>query len=458
MSFLFPERKIKDAIREQRAERTPGRQAAPGLHCLVVGSGGREHAITWRLLLDRGVGAVDVAPGNGGTSLLARNIENLPVVDAHRIAQHAMKNDIDLAIVGPDDASAAGVADSLRRAGIPTVGPSRDAGRIEWSKVFAKEVLEQAGVPTAQWWMFERIDDFAEFARDADRPLVVKADGLAAGKGVVVANTREEALAAARAALEERRFGDAGARIVVEDRLNGTEVSLQALVDGDAIVPLPASRDYKRVGDNDTGPNTGGMGAYSPSTELGDSDAVALAEKLIAPIARELVRRGTPYRGVLYLGVMLTADGPYVLECNARFGDPEAQVVLPRIRGDFSALMLALANGRLASYVADHPPEISDEHVVDVVIAARDYPAKPTTGEAISGLFELPPGTLVFHAGTRRVNDSFITSGGRVVHVVGKGASLEAAREAAYRAAEHIRFASAFYRSDIAARTAVHAS
>ena len=450
--------KVHDVIRRQRAQRTPSRIEVPGLQCLVVGSGGREHAITWRLLLDRAVGAVDVAPGNGGTSLIARNLDNLSIAEAHRIAQHAIKNQIDLAVIGPDDAIAAGVADEVRRSGVPTVGPSREAGKLEWSKSFAKEVMEQAGVPTAPWWIFDDMDQFAEFARDAQRPLVVKADGLAAGKGVVVARDRDEALAAGRAALEERKFGDAGKRIVVEECLVGDELSLHALVDGDVVVALPTSRDYKRVGDGDTGANTGGMGAYSPSSRIDDAGAQPLVDRLIAPVARELVRRGTPYRGILYAGVLLAEDGPYVLEYNARFGDPEAQVVLPRIAGDFSALLLALAHGRLGAYLVEHPLELSKDHAVDVVVAASGYPAKPTTGERIDGLFDLPSGTLVFHAGTRRVNDSFITAGGRVVHVVGRGATLADARAAAYRAVEGIRFPSAFHRSDIATPRAVHAS
>ena len=457
MSFLFPERKIAEKIREQRAERTPGRLAVPGLHCLVVGSGGREHAIVWRLLLDDGVGAVDVAPGNGGTSLIARNIENLPVRDAHRIAQHAMRNDVDLAIVGPDDAIAAGVADELRRAGIPTVGASRDAARLEWSKSFAKDLMELAGVPTAAWWTFERLDDVADFVRDASRPLVVKCDGLAAGKGVVVARDREAAFAAARAALEEHKFGDAGARIVVEECLEGEEVSLQALVDGEVVVALPAARDYKRAGDGDTGDNTGGMGSCSPSPRVADAETQALAEQLIAPVARALVRRGTPYRGILYAGAMLTADGPQVLEYNARFGDPEAEVVLPRLGGEFSGIMLALANGRLRQYLTDHPLRVLSDHVVDVVVAAGGYPAKPTVGERIDGLLDVPSGTLVFHAGTRRFHEGFVTTGGRVVHAVGRGDTLGDAREAAYRAVDRIRFASAWYRSDIAAQPAVTA-
>lgn len=449
------EDKITKIIREQRAKRSPGPQSAPGMRCLVIGSGGREHAIAWRLLRDRGVGAVDVLPGNGGTELIARNVANLPANDPHAIAEHAVHAQIDLAVVGPDEAVAVGVGDALRRVGVAVVAPSREAGRLEWSKSFAKECMERAGIPTAPWWVFDELGAFVEFLTDCDRPLVVKADGLAAGKGVVVAADRDTALAAARAALEEGKFGAAGRRIVVEEKLEGEEVSLQALVDGETVVALPASRDYKRVGDGDAGGNTGGMGAYSPSLRVPDADTQAMADRLIAPIARELARRGTPYRGILYAGLMLTAEGLFVLECNARFGDPEAEVVLPRLEGDFSALMLALAEGRLARHLADQPLRVSADAVVDVVVAAHDYPAKPKTNEPIEGALDMPEGTLLFHSGTHRTpGGSLLTSGGRVLHVVGRGASHAEARAKAYAGVERIRFPSAFHRSDIALEAA----
>jgi phosphoribosylamine--glycine ligase len=450
MSFLFKD-KVHDIIKEQRAQRTPGRQASPGMHCLVVGSGGREHAIVWRLLLDRQVGAIDAVPGNAGTAVIARNVDSLRADDAHRIALHAVNTRIDLAVVGPDEGIAAGVADELRRAGVPTVGASREAGRIEWSKSFAKELMERAGVPTARWWTFDDLGAFAQFAADLDRPVAVKADGLAAGKGVVLAENREETVAAARAALEEGRFGAAGKRIVVEELLEGEEVSLQALVDGETVIALPTSRDYKRAGDGDSGPNTGGMGAYSPSSRVADAEAQALADRFIAPIARALAQGGTPFRGILYAGLLFTADGPYALEYNARFGDPEAEVVLPRLGGDFSALMLALAEGRLAEHCAAQPLEIRPQAAVDVVVSAVGYPGTAIVGETIQGLLDIPAGTLVFHSGTRRLNDSFVTSGGRVLHVVGRGETLASAREAAYAGVERIRFPSAFHRRDIAA-------
>jgi phosphoribosylamine--glycine ligase len=450
MTLLLKD-KVHDLIREQRAQRSPGPQNAPGLRCLVVGSGGREHAIAWRLLRDRTVGSVDMLPGNGGTALIARNVENIPANDPHRVAEHAVHARIDLAIVGPDEAVAAGVGEAVRRVGVPVVAPSRAASRIEWSKSFAKELMEREGVPTAPWWTFDDFDDFTAFVADSDRNLVVKVDGLAAGKGVTLATGRDEALLAARAALVERKFGEAGARIVVEEYLEGDEVSLQALVDAEVVVALPAARDYKRVADGGRGSNTGGMGAYSPSAYAADAETQALADRLIAPVARALARAGTPYRGVLYAGLMRSDDEWYVLEYNARFGDPEAEVVLPRIGGDFSALMLALAEGRVGGWVAAHPIDVSQDSYVDVVIASRDYPAQPVTGEKIDGLLDLPEGTLCFHGATRQHHDgTVVTNGGRVLHAVAGAPSLPEARSRAYAAVERIRFPSAFHRGDIA--------
>ncbi len=409
---------------------------------MVVGSGGREHALAWRLLLDRQVGSIDVLPGNGGTGLMARNIENVPANDSHRVAEHAIHARIDLAIVGPDEAVALGVGDALRRAGIPTVAPSRDASKIEWSKSHGKELMDRAGVPTAAWEAFDEFAAFEKYVKGAQRPVVVKVDGLAAGKGVTVAEDTPAALAAGHAALVDGKFGEAGKRVVVEEVVHGREASLFALVDGETVVALPAARDYKRVGDGDTGANTGGMGAYSPASHLADDLVYQHALWLMAPVAKLLAESGTPYRGVLYAGLMLTDDGPYVLEFNARFGDPEAEVILPRLGGDFSALMLALAEGRLAEHVARNPTPFLPDAAVSVAVAARDYPATATTGETIEGALAVPEGVLVFHSGTRRAGESLVTSGGRVLHVVGRGATVADARAAAYAGVERVRFVS----------------
>jgi phosphoribosylamine--glycine ligase len=458
LSFLLKD-KVHEIIREQRAQRSLGPQPGPGMRCLVIGPGGREHAIAWRLLRDREVGSVDVLPGNGGTARITRNIENIPPNDPHRIAEHAVHAQIDLAIVGPDEAIAAGVADALRRVKVPAVGPSRDAGRIEWSKSYAKELMDRAGVPTAPWWTFDDFAAFEEFVADVERPLVVKVDGLAAGKGVVVADTRDEAIMAARAALVDHKFGAAGDRIVVEERLEGEEVSLEALVDAETVVALPTARDYKRALDGDGGTNTGGMGAYSPAARLPDTEAQALADRLIAPVARALAADGTPYRGILYAGAMRTDNDWAVLEYNARFGDPEAEVILPRVEGDFAALMLALAEGRLRPHLDASPLAVSSDATVDVVIAARDYPAKPKTGESVEGTLDVPEGVLLFHAGTRLLpTGALVTSGGRVLHVVGRGPTVPDARQRAYAAVERISFPSAFHRSDIGLELATSAA
>ncbi|HLZ47914.1 MAG TPA: phosphoribosylamine--glycine ligase, partial [Candidatus Limnocylindria bacterium] len=328
MKYLNDSGRIRKIIQEQRAQRSPGR-AAPGggLNVLVLGGGGREYALAWRLARSDSVHTIDVIPGNPGMALFARTLD-MPIDRDGRLEQHIAASFIDLVIVGPDELVASGIGDVLRRSSVTVVCPSREAARLEWSKSFAKEALREAGVPTADFRVFP--DAASARAALAAGPVVVKADGLAAGKGVVVARDRAEADAAlARSAI-------ASGTVVLEDVLEGEEASLHALVDGETVVALPPARDHKRVGDGDTGPNTGGMGACSPTRVLPDDEAQPLADRLIAPVARLLVQRGTPYRGVLYAGLMKTAGGWNVIEFNARFGDPEAQVILPRIGGDFA--------------------------------------------------------------------------------------------------------------------------
>jgi phosphoribosylamine--glycine ligase len=444
-NMLSDGEKVQKIIREQRANRSPGRSpGAPGTNCLVLGGGGREYAIAWRLARSDSVATIDVVPGNPGMSLFTR-ILDFPVRDATRLQQHLAASFIDLAIVGPDDLIADGVADALRRGSIAVVGPSKEAARIEWSKTFAKELMREAGVPTARWEAF-RDGDAARAALDRwPAPLVVKADGLAAGKGVTICATAGEA----RTAIGTPPAS--GGPVVFEELLVGDEASLQALVDGEVVVALPPARDHKRLGAGDTGPNTGGMGAVSPTTTLPDEDAQRVADQTIGPIARALVARGTPFRGVIFAGLMRTSDGYKVLEYNARFGDPEAEVTLPRIGGDFAKLMLALGEGRLGEYVRDHPVRFSQRAFVDVVLCAEGYPAVPKTGAPITGLDRLPDGVYAFHGATLRGADGgFVTAGGRVIHVVAGGATVEEARERAYAGAERVEFEGKFYRSDIA--------
>ena len=445
MLDLFSNRRVKRLIKEQEAARSPGRSAgAPGLNCLVLGGGGREYAIAWRLARSDSVGTIDVTPGNGGMGPFTRLVAIDPR-DVPRLEQHLAAARTDLVIVGPDELVASGLGDALRRAGVAVVAPSREAAKIEWSKAYAKEVMDAAGVPTASWHAYPDATAARAALEERDGPVVVKADGLAAGKGVVVARDRGEALSAL-----DRGAVPQGA-VVLEELLQGEEASLQALVDGETVVALPPSMDHKRVGDGDTGPNTGGMGAFSPTPVLPDDEAADAAVELIAPVARELTRRGTPYRGVLYAGLIRTRAGWRVLEYNARFGDPEAEVVLPRLGGDFGLLMAALGSGRLAEHVAAHPLRFSQRAYVDVVLCSEGYPGAPRRGERIEGLGDLPEGVYAFHGATIRAGDGFVTTGGRVLHIVAGGDTVAEARARAYQGASLVRFTGKFYRSDIAA-------
>jgi phosphoribosylamine---glycine ligase len=445
MKGIFGGESVHRKIIEQRKERSPRRSpGAPGLNCLILGGGGREYAIAWRLANCNSVATIDVLPGNAGLSLFARVLDRRPD-DVAWLEEHVLASFIDLAIVGPDDLIAAGMGDVLRRSGLAVVGASRDASKIEWSKSFAKELMAEAGVATA------RSESFADAtaAKDAlprwDAPVVVKADGLALGKGVTIARTLEEAAEAL--ATPPANSG----RVLLEELLQGDEVSLQALVDGETVVALPPARDYKRARDGDTGPNTGGMGAFSPTAVLPDDQAQAVAEEVITPVAKALAKRGTPYRGVLYAGLMKTAAGWKVLEYNARFGDPEAEVTLPRIEGDFAKLLVALGEGRLAQHVAADPVRFSKRAYIDVVLCAENYPGTPKTGMAVEGLDRLPESVLGFHGATRRgPAGNVVVAGGRVIHIVASGDSIAEARERAYAGAERVTFEGKFYRSDIA--------
>jgi len=443
MRWFNDAERMRKMIAEQRANRSPGRAGTgTGINALVLGGGGREYAIAWRLARCESVNSIDAIPGNAALGLFTRTLD-MPIDGSGRLEQHIAASSIDLVIVGPDDLVASGIGNVLRRTGVTVVCPSREAAQLEWSKSFAKDALREAGVPTASF----RIFPDAKAARDGlvDGPVVVKADGLAGGKGVVVAKDRAEAAAAL-----ERNAVSSG-RVLLEELLVGEEASLHALVDGETVVALPPSRDHKRVGDGDTGPNTGGMGACSPTRVLPDAEAQPLVDRLIAPVARLLVQRGTPYRGVLYAGLIKTADGWKVIEFNARFGDPEAQVILPRIGGDFAKLMQALGEGRLAAWVHTHPVRFSQRAYVDVALCAEGYPGQPRIGDPIT-IGDLPDDVWTFHAGTRRSADGgFVTAGGRVVHVVAQGDTPAHARDRAYVGAERVTWRGRFYRSDIAA-------
>jgi phosphoribosylamine---glycine ligase len=418
---------------------------------LVVGSGAREHSIVWKCVQSDLVERVFCAPGNGGTGGMARNI-HIPVTDVVRLVNFARQERIGLVILGPEAAVEAGVGDALRGAGFNVFGPGRDAGRIESSKSFAKSLMRKAGIPTADFETFTQPAPAKAWAAARGGNVAVKADGLARGKGVIVCGSVIESAAAIDAMLVEARFGKSGATIVIEERLSGAEVSVLGVTDGENVIALAPARDFKRALDGDAGPNTGGMGAYSPPIGVDDAVVAEVVSRVLAPAVRELAASGHPFRGVLYAGIMLTEGGIRTLEFNARFGDPEAQVVLPRLETDFVALALAAARGE--GGLASFPPlRWSERPCVGVVVASGHYPddAAMKVGYPIKGLAEMPKGVLIFHAGTRfEAGRGLVTDGGRVVTAVALGDTVAQARETALSGARQVRFEGAFYRTDIA--------
>jgi phosphoribosylamine---glycine ligase len=423
------------------------------MEILVLGSGAREHALAWRLARDEGVRRVRVAPGNGGTPAVAETVAGLDILDPVAVARHASRERYDLVVVGPEAPLAAGVADGLMQAAIPVFGPSRAAARLESSKAFAKEQMRRAGVPTADSEAFTDVDEAMAHLASLDEPPVVKADWLAAGKGVVVPATRDEAEEAIRSLFDGAAQG---ASLLLEERLIGREVSVFALVSDESVVPLGAARDYKRLRDGDDGPNTGGMGAYAPVAWFGPRDVEATVASVFEPVAWRMARDGTPYRGVLYAGLMVTDAGPMVLEFNVRFGDPEAQVLLPLLEGDLAAALLGAATGDRAAM--EESLGLSARAAVGVVLASGGYPDQPVTGLALRGAE--PSGTgddgrrLCFHAGTRRSDGGHVTSGGRVATFVGLGDDLGAAREEAYAGLAGADLEGGQHRTDVGADAA----
>jgi phosphoribosylamine--glycine ligase len=422
------------------------------MRVMVVGSGAREHALLWKLAQSPRVAALLCASGNAGTAELA---ENLPVraTDVDAVVRVAVEQRADLVVVGPEEPLARGLVDRLQETGIRAFGPTQTAARIESSKSWAKEVMSGAGVPTARSAVARTLEEALAALGDFSLPVVIKADGLAAGKGVVVVDNRDEAFHVLTAFLEDRALGEAAATVVIEEFLTGQEVSLLALTDGAAIVTLAPACDYKRAFDRDRGPNTGGMGAYAPPPAVDAALLATIQTTILEPTVRAMADRGVPMRGVLYAGLMLTDEGPKVLEFNARFGDPETQVVLPLLDADLAELLSAVAGGSLA----DVPPlPVSDRAAVGVVLASGGYPAPYRTGLPIDGLEAVPDDLLVFHAGTRRDETGrVVTAGGRVLTVVGTGDDLAAARERAYAGVAAISFEEAHHRRDVAARELV---
>ncbi|SCM72894.1 phosphoribosylamine--glycine ligase [Desulfovibrio sp. 86] len=417
------------------------------MRILVIGSGGREHALVWKFMQSPGVKAVFAAPGNGGTSREGAVNVPVPVDDLDGLVALARKENIDLVMPGPELPLTLGITDRMREAGIACFGPDSYGAKLEGSKAFAKEIMARAQVPTAHSAVFSDAEMAKNHVAKVGGPLVVKADGLAAGKGVIMATDSQEALQAIDDIMSARAFGSAGDLVVLEEWLVGEEASFLCLCDGERAVPLPSAQDHKRVFDNDEGPNTGGMGAYSPAPVLPDDMLEEMADLTVRPILRELAKDGHPFVGVLYAGLMMTADGPKVLEYNVRFGDPECQPMLMRLEGDLPRIMLDGIAGKL------DPTSIgqSAKTALGVVMTAEGYPGAYTKGVPITGISEADalPGVKVFHGGTTIRDGALVSSGGRVLCVTALGDDLEDAQRAAYAGVEKIRMDGGFYRKDI---------
>lgn len=421
------------------------------MRILLIGGGGREHALAWKLVQSPNVEKLYAAPGNPGMALLQKcECINLNVDDLEGVADYAEEKSIDLTVVGPEAPLVAGLADVFKRRGLPVFGPSKAAAQLEGSKAFSKELMAKYNIPTAFFKICEDIEAAKAYVEEKGAPIVVKADGLAAGKGVVVAMTKQEALDAIDDMMGDHKFGAAGARVVLEEYMEGEEASLLAFTDGKTVVPMIAAQDHKRVFDGDEGPNTGGMGTYAPAPVMTDILRLKATELVLKPVVAAMAKEGTPYQGCLYAGLMIKGDSVKVVEFNCRFGDPETQVVLPLLDGDLAEIMLACATGTLEKVeVAWH-----DKAAVCVVMASGGYPESYEKGKEITGLAaaEEDKDVVVFHAGTKEADGKIVTSGGRVLGVTAVDASIKAARDRAYAAVEKIAFEKNFYRKDIAWR------
>lgn len=413
---------------------------------LVVGGGGREHALVWKLAQSPDVTKLYCAPGNGGIGEIAELVP-IGAMDVDGIVNFSKAHQIDLVVVAPDDPLAIGMVDALETAGIKAFGPRKNAAVIEASKVFAKELMKKYRIPTADYRVFDNSRDAMEYVSQAELPLVVKADGLALGKGVLICHTRDEAIQAIRSIMEDKKFGSAGQRIVVEEFLTGPEVSVLAFTDGRTIKPMVSVQDHKRAFDQDKGPNTGGMGTFSPSRVYTEDIARECMETIFRPTVEAMNQEGRTFKGVLYFGLMLTEKGPRVLEYNARFGDPETQVVMPRLKTDLLKIMQAVVNEELDRIDI----EWHEDAAVCVVMASGGYPEAYEKGFEITGLDQVANQSdiMVFHAGTKKEGEKFLTNGGRVLGVTARGSDLEEARRKAYDAVSRIHFKNAHYRRDI---------
>jgi phosphoribosylamine--glycine ligase len=414
---------------------------------LVIGGGGREHALTWKLKQSPAVDRIFCAPGNAGTASIADNVA-IPATDLLQLRDLAKQNDVDLTVVGPDDPLAMGIVDLFTAEKLRIFGPTKSAARLESSKIFAKELMRARKIPTADARTFSDSEEALRYCEQLKFPVVIKADGLALGKGVIIASDSQAAKATISAMMNERRFGEAGRRIVIEEFLRGTECSLHALVDGKNYRLLESARDHKRVFDGDQGPNTGGMGAFSPANNWNAQLQSELEKEIMQPLLDGLAKEGVIYCGLLYPGLMITTDGSRVLEFNCRFGDPETQALLPRMKSDLVPLLEATIDGKIDK----HSIEWDERASVTVVLASGGYPGNYETGKKISGLDEAAKleDVQVFHAGTKKIGGETVTAGGRVLAVTALGPTIASARKRAYEAVPRIHFDGCHYRRDIA--------
>lgn len=417
------------------------------MNVLLIGSGGREHAIAWKLAQSENLGTLYIAPGNAGTAKCGKNIP-IGVNDTDKLLDFATQNDIALVVVGPEDPLAAGVVDAFEAAGIKAFGPSAGAAQLEADKAFAKQLMRSSAISSAEGQVFERFADARTYIASRDEPVVIKAAGLAKGKGVFVCDDPADGILAAEKIMCDKIFGSAGDKIVVEDKLLGEEASILAFVDGRSIYVMESSQDHKPIGDGDTGPNTGGMGAYSPALVVTEALLDRITREILVPAVDGMNRNGTPYKGVLYAGLMITAGGPRVLEFNVRFGDPETQPILMRLKSDLLETMLAVCDGRLDEVTLEWDPRPA----VCVVIASGGYPGEYEKGKIITGIAQAEKleDVVVFHAGTAAKNADIVTNGGRVLGVTAMGQTIADAKAKAYGAVDKIKFDGAYYRQDIA--------
>jgi phosphoribosylamine--glycine ligase len=424
------------------------------MNVLLIGSGGREHAIAWKLAQSKNLTKLYIAPGNPGTAQCGQNVP-IDADNTSKLLEFARQNKVELVVVGPEDPLAAGLVDAFEAARIKAFGPSGKAAQLEADKAFAKQLMRSSSVSTAEGRSFDRFSDAKAYIASRDEPVVIKAAGLAKGKGVFVCDDPADGILAAEKIMQDKIFGSAGEKIIVEDKLLGEEASILAFVDGRNIYVMESSQDHKPIGDDDTGPNTGGMGAYSPAPIVTENMMNQIVREILVPVVDGMNRNGTPYKGVLYAGLMMTAGGPRVLEFNVRFGDPETQPILMRLKSDLLEVLLATCDGKLDEITLKWDPRPA----VCVVMASGGYPGDYLKGKVIAGLEEVRQlkDVMVFHAGTKEQNGNIVTSGGRVLGVTALGQTIAEAKAAAYEAVDKIEFEGAYCRRDIAGK-AIHAT